>query len=248
MPARQKRHGRSTALLIPMRVPLWISCGLCSHDSRGGWIVIGPRVRSQSLCSSPIASATVSLPGPEQSSSRLLHGATLAHARDAAQRLQRADQHRGADALLLADGVQQRVDAVGAVDVGASGATEQRAGARGETDEGVAGRLVLVVGLGLNDHAGGGAVFDDAADQCPCDLHHRPPVELDGQRARRRPARRTHGEARPTAGLPARQSQGSLDSSTGGWVSTPRASSSCSWTRRTRCRPRRPCSQATNSG
>ena len=37
------------------------------------------------------------------------------------ERLQRADQHRGADALGLADRVEQRVDAVGAVDVGAAG-------------------------------------------------------------------------------------------------------------------------------
>jgi hypothetical protein len=121
--------------------------------------------------------------------------AALAHPPHPAQRLQRADQHRGAHALLLADRVQQRVDAVGAVDVGAAGAAEQRAGARGEPDVGVAGRLVLVVGLCLDDHAGGGAVFDDAADQIPGHLQHRAPVELDRQRARRRAARRAHGEA-----------------------------------------------------
>ena len=65
-------------------------------------------------------SACVSLPGPEQRSRR---APTPARARASAsmpvERLERPDQHRGADALGLADGVQQGVDAVGAVDVGA---------------------------------------------------------------------------------------------------------------------------------
>ena len=46
------------------------------------------------------------------------------------ERLERADQHRGADALRLADRVEQGVDAVGAVDVGAPRRPEQGARAR----------------------------------------------------------------------------------------------------------------------
>ena len=56
-------------------------------------------------------------------------------------RLERADQHRGADALGLADHVEQRVDPVGAVDVGACPAAPNSvARARRHADVGVAGR------------------------------------------------------------------------------------------------------------
>ena len=75
-------------------------------------------------------SAWVSLPGPEQRSSTRSQPAPLAHRLDALERLQRADQHRGADALGLADRVEQRVDAVGAVDVGARRRPEQDVRAR----------------------------------------------------------------------------------------------------------------------
>ena len=70
--------------------------------------------------SRPIPSACVSLPGPEQRSSRRVEAAARAHEVEALERLERADQHGGAHALGLRDGVQQRVDAVGAVDVGAA--------------------------------------------------------------------------------------------------------------------------------
>ena len=63
-----------------------------------------------------------------------------ASASSAGQRLERADQHRGADALRLADDVEQRVDAVGAVDVGAARRPEQHVRARGAADVRVAGR------------------------------------------------------------------------------------------------------------
>ena len=53
----------------------------------------------------------------------------------------------------LAHGVQQRVDAVGAVHVGDARRPEQRRGARRQPDVGVAGGLAVVVGLGLDDHA-----------------------------------------------------------------------------------------------
>src|SRR6185437_9565047 len=54
-----------------------------------------------------------------------------AHLLDPVDGRERADQHGGADAFVLADGVEHCVDAVGAVDVGAAGAAEQHLGARG---------------------------------------------------------------------------------------------------------------------
>ena len=77
-------------------------------------------------------SAWVSLPGPEQSSSRALEAAPLAHQVEALERLERPDQHRGAHALRLGRPRSAGVDAVGAVDVGAARRPEQRRGARGE--------------------------------------------------------------------------------------------------------------------
>ncbi len=124
-----------------------------------------------------------------------MHAAALAHPGNPAQRFQRPDQHGGAHPGLLADGVQQRVDAVGAVDVGAAGSAEQRAGAGGEPDVRVARGLALVVGLGLDDHPGGRAVLHDAADQRAGDLEHRLRVELDRQGARRGGPRTAHREA-----------------------------------------------------
>ena len=64
-PARQKRHGRSTALVIPTRGPATIS-----PDQPGGRGSSrnGSRPRSAPLAPRPTPSASVSLPGPEQSS------------------------------------------------------------------------------------------------------------------------------------------------------------------------------------
>ena len=79
----------------------------------------GRRRRSVPLRSSSIPSAWVSLPGPVQRSSTRCRPRRSRISSEPRERLQRADQHRRADALGLADRVQQRVDAVGAVDVGA---------------------------------------------------------------------------------------------------------------------------------
>jgi hypothetical protein len=61
------------------------------------------------------------LPGPEQSCSIALVPRRSRISSMPVERLERADQRRSADALRLGDGVQHRVDAVGAVDVGAPG-------------------------------------------------------------------------------------------------------------------------------
>ena len=148
-----------------------------------GAIATGPAARSSPLRSSSIASACVSLPGPEHSSASATEPAPLAHQLDPVERLERADQHRGADALRLADGVEERVDPVGAVHVGAAGRAEQRRRARREADERVAGRLAVVVGLRLDDHAAGAGVRDDAADEVARDLEDRAVVEGARQRA-----------------------------------------------------------------
>ena len=67
-PAAQKRHGSSAAFVIPIRGPSISSIG--GQSAGGGSIAIGPRTRSEPLRSSSIPSACVSLPGPEQRSSR----------------------------------------------------------------------------------------------------------------------------------------------------------------------------------
>ena len=75
------------------------------------------------LRSSSMPSACVSLPGPRAEllrRARRCAGAAARASARARRAAQRADQHRRADPLGLADGVQQRVDAVGAVDVGAA--------------------------------------------------------------------------------------------------------------------------------
>ena len=80
-----------------------------------------------------------------------------------------ADRNSGrADPFGLADRVEQRVDPVGAVDVGVARCAVQDGGARGDADVGVAGGLGEVIGLGLDDHARGALVLDDAPDEVGC--------------------------------------------------------------------------------
>ena len=105
-----------------------------------------------------------------------------AHQVDPLGRLERPDEHRGADPLALADRVEQRVDSVGPVHVGGPGCTEQGRGAPRHPDVGVAGRLGLVVGLGLDDDPGGLAVGQDTADEVAGDLDDRPAVEPRAER------------------------------------------------------------------
>ncbi len=118
-------------------------------------ITTGPRARSAPLSESAMPSAWVSLPGPEQRL-RSRAGSACPGARPSASmpstRLERPDQDGGADARRLADGVEHRVDAVGAVHVRPARRAEQRLGPRRQADERVAGRLGVVVGLGLDDH------------------------------------------------------------------------------------------------
>ena len=175
-PVAQKRQGSSAALVIPMRVPATIS-GASQPGGRGP-ARIGPRTRSVALSSRSMPSACVSFPGPEHSCSSACDAAPLAHGGDAGHRLERADQHRRARALGLAHRVDERMDAVGPVHVRRARAAEEHVRARGQADMGVARRLGLVVGLGLDDHAGAAPVRERAADQVARDLDHRARVEL----------------------------------------------------------------------
>jgi hypothetical protein len=64
-----------------------------------------------------------------------------------------SDEDGGGIALRFGYRVEEAVDPVGEVDVGAAGRAEEDAGALGEADIGVAGRVVGVVALGLDDDA-----------------------------------------------------------------------------------------------
>ncbi|GEM_PF-220124 len=81
----------------------------------------------------------------------VVHPAPRAHGGDAGQRLERADQHTGAVAGLAADEVQAPVNPVGAVHVGVGRRAEHGGVALGLAAVGVRGRIVAVIGLGLDD-------------------------------------------------------------------------------------------------
>jgi hypothetical protein len=68
------------------------------------------------------------------------------------------------------------VDPVGEVDVGVAGRAEEDLGALGQADVGVAGGIVRLVALGLDDDAAAALVKERAADQVAGDLMN-PPVE-----------------------------------------------------------------------
>ena len=148
---------------MPIRVPTTGSTS--SQPGGAGSIEIGPAVEVGAVEVELDAERLRELARPRAEVLDALEAAARAHQLDPLERLERPDQHRRADALRLADGVEQRVDAVGAVDVGAPRRPEQDVGARRHADVGVAGRLGVVVGLGLHDHARGVAVADDAAEQ-----------------------------------------------------------------------------------
>lgn len=104
--------------------------------------------------------------------------AALAHRLQAVRRLQRPDQDRGGVPLRFGDRVEQAVNAVGEVDVGAAGRAEEDPGALGQADVGVAGGVAGVVALGLDDRAPAAVVEERAADQVAGDRVDRPGKEL----------------------------------------------------------------------
>jgi hypothetical protein len=104
--------------------------------------------------------------------------AALAHRLKAVGRLQRPDQDCGRLALRFGYRVEQAVDAVREVDVGAAGRAEEDSGALGEADVGVAGGVVRVVTLGLDDGAADAVKQKRAADQIASDRVDRAIKEL----------------------------------------------------------------------
>ena len=111
----------------------------------------GRRSRRRPLCAWVTPSAWQSRPGPEQSRRAASTPRRSRIALDARRRLEGADQHPGAVAGRRADEVEAPVDAVRAIDVGAAGRPEHHGVARRVAAEAVRRRIVLVVGLGLDD-------------------------------------------------------------------------------------------------
>jgi hypothetical protein len=74
------------------------------------------------------------------------------------------------------------VDPVGEVDVGVTGGTEEDAGALGQADVGVAGRVVGVVALGLDDDAAATFVEERATDQVTRNSVDRAVIEITLER------------------------------------------------------------------
>src|SRR3712207_1668788 len=129
------------------------SSDVCSSDL---WCVRGtredphrPRVQSAHVVVQADAERLRELARPRAELLHAAHAAPCAHVVHAGDRLERAHEHRRADALGLADRVEQRVDAIGAVHVRAPGRPEQHVRARSEAGVRVARRLAVVVGLRL---------------------------------------------------------------------------------------------------
>jgi hypothetical protein len=92
--------------------------------------------------------------------------------------LQRPDQDRSGLARGFGDRVQQAVNPVGEVDVGAAGRAEQDAGTLGQANVGVTGGVVGLVALGLDDDAATAFIKERAADQVPGDIMDRSVIEV----------------------------------------------------------------------
>ena len=167
---------------MPMRGP--VATATSRQPSSRSRSSNGGSASGARFISSPIPSASVSFPGPEQSSRARITAAAPGHLLDAPTRLQRPDQHRGGSALGLADEVETGVDPVGEVDVRAPGRPEQRCGSLRQPDVRMAGGIVALVALDLHDHAANSLEQQRAADQVAGDVVHRAIEEADGKPAR----------------------------------------------------------------
>ena len=103
----------------------------------------------------------------------LVAATAVAHRFDPPARLERADQDGGGLALRLGDRVQQAVDAVGEVDVGRARRAPEDLAAGSRAAVGVAGGVVAVIALGLDDRAADAVVAQRAADQVAGDVMDR---------------------------------------------------------------------------
>ena len=116
-----------------------------------------------------MAMASASRPGPRASSVRRCDAAARLHDRHALDRLERAQEHAGADAGALARHVDAKMHAVYQVDVSMAAAQKQRAVAMRYTDVGVTAGVAGHVGLGFDDAspraAVGSVAHERLADQ-----------------------------------------------------------------------------------
>ena len=183
--AAQNRHGSSVALVIPIRG--------AGRDLDPAPVRRAPAklerwpVERRAVEVEPDPERDGELAGAGAELAQLLAPAALAHAVDPPGRLERADQHRGGGAVGLADGVEHAVDAVGEIDVGMAGRAEDRRRARRQPDVGVAGGVVALVALALDDHPADAVDAELAADQLASDLVHRAVEEVGAQGAQAQP-------------------------------------------------------------
>ena len=94
------------------------------------------------------------------------------HLTEPVRRLERADQDGVGDALGLADEVDAPVDPVRAVDVGVPRRPEHRGVSRRQAAVAVRRRVLVVVGLELDDPAADAVDEERRPDQLLCDLVH----------------------------------------------------------------------------
>ncbi len=93
-------------------------------------------------------------------------------------RFERSDQDCCGVALGFGDCVKEAVDSVGEVDVGVAGRAEEDLGALGQAYVGVAGGVVGLVALGLDDDSAAAFVEEGAADQVAGNVVDGPVEEL----------------------------------------------------------------------
>src|SRR5215472_15772842 len=135
-------------------------------------------VERQAVVDTRDAERLAELPGAGAEGPRRLEPAAFAHPVETLRRLERAHERRLRAAFRSADEIEAPVDAVRAVDVGATGRTEHRRRARGAAAEPVARGVVLVVRLDL-DHSPTHAFEEQRrSDQLGRDLVHRAREEV----------------------------------------------------------------------
>ena len=154
--------------------------GRFQSPSRGS-TASGPPSSETPFRSRPTAERLRQLAGTGAEVLKALDATATTHHVDARHGLERADQHGRRIALRLGDEVQQAVDPVGEVHVCVGRRAEQHLVARRAAIEGVAGRVLGVVALGLDDHSGRRAVNHHAADQVARDPMDRAVEEVRAQ-------------------------------------------------------------------
>ena len=179
-----KRQGRSAARVMPMRGPLTTSTGPSGAAEHGD---AAPGSTAEVAVEAPV-DPEGRAEAPRAGAQEPVGAAAAARAhgrRGRAVGRQGAQEHRRPAALRLADQVDAPVEAVAAVDVEVAGRAEHDRRAAARAAEAVRGGVVLLVALGLDDHAA------DPVDQEEC--------SRSGRARPRRPARAKKSRARGAA-------------------------------------------------